>query len=155
MYGYEWKKRDKFDGVEEEHYSTDFMFDRTIEFIERMVQKKRYFATMLSILDPHAPQQVREPYYSMYNHFKFKYPKTGKVALSRKIALPVWTWSYDDVYPVHSDEMIEELENDPTWQSHMSLYFGMVKCIDDNLGKLLQKLKELGIEDNTVVIFTR
>jgi hypothetical protein len=31
--------------------------------------------------------------------------------------------------------------------------YGMVSNIDDNIGKLLQKIKDLGIEENTIVIF--
>ena len=37
----------------EEHYSSDFLFDRGIEFIERQIVKDRHFAMVLSITDPH------------------------------------------------------------------------------------------------------
>ena len=33
-------------------------------------------------------------------------------------------------------------------------YYGMVKCIDDNIGKLIGKLKQLGIYDQTIIVFT-
>lgn len=32
-------------------------------------------------------------------------------------------------------------------------FYGMIACIDENFGKLLQELKDLGIDDNTIVIF--
>ncbi len=32
-------------------------------------------------------------------------------------------------------------------------FFGMISCIDENVGKLMAKLKELGIDDNTLVVF--
>ena len=32
-------------------------------------------------------------------------------------------------------------------------FFGMITNIDDNVGKLMAKLKELGIDDNTLVVF--
>lgn len=34
-----------------------------------------------------------------------------------------------------------------------ALTYGMVANVDANIGRLLAKLKELGIEDNTIVIF--
>ncbi len=36
----------------------------------------------------------------------------------------------------------------------MSRYFGMVKCIDDNVGKILAALRETGVADRTLVVFT-
>jgi uncharacterized sulfatase len=36
----------------------------------------------------------------------------------------------------------------------MALYYGMVKCIDDNVGKILKVLRADGLIDNTIVIFT-
>ena len=36
----------------------------------------------------------------------------------------------------------------------MALYFGMVKCIDDNVGRLLAALETEGMLENTVVVFT-
>jgi hypothetical protein len=36
----------------------------------------------------------------------------------------------------------------------MQQYFGMVKCIDFNVGKLLNHLKKSGLDDDTMIIFT-
>ncbi|OPZ16364.1 MAG: Arylsulfatase [candidate division BRC1 bacterium ADurb.BinA364] len=33
-------------------------------------------------------------------------------------------------------------------------YYGMVKCIDDNVGKILDALKAEGVMENTIVVFT-
>jgi arylsulfatase A-like enzyme len=37
---------------------------------------------------------------------------------------------------------------------NMPRYFGMVKCIDDNVGKILAALRNTGQLENTIVIFT-
>ena len=37
---------------------------------------------------------------------------------------------------------------------NMPRYFGMIKCIDDNVGKILAALKTAGVLDNTIVLFT-
>jgi uncharacterized sulfatase len=34
------------------------------------------------------------------------------------------------------------------------MIYGMVKLIDDNVGKLLDHLEEKGVDQNTIVVFT-
>jgi arylsulfatase A-like enzyme len=36
----------------------------------------------------------------------------------------------------------------------MARYFGMVKCIDDNVGKILDALRSAGVLEDTIVVFT-
>lgn len=36
----------------------------------------------------------------------------------------------------------------------MRQYFGMIKCVDDNVGKLMGFLANSGVDDNTIVVFT-
>ena len=36
----------------------------------------------------------------------------------------------------------------------MRQYYGMVKCIDDNVGKLLETLRRHDLLENTIVVFT-
>lgn len=53
---YEWNDRERFtqSGVKEsDHYATDFLVDRTIEFIDEELKNGNKFALMLSIADPH------------------------------------------------------------------------------------------------------
>jgi uncharacterized sulfatase len=39
-------------------------------------------------------------------------------------------------------------------QESMANYFGMVRCIDDNIGKILSFLKSNQLDQNTIVVFT-
>jgi len=39
-------------------------------------------------------------------------------------------------------------------QSTLSQYFGMVRCIDDNVGKMLAFLEENNLTEDTIVVFT-
>ena len=59
---YEWKEGlRRFNKVQKKHYSTDFMFDRGIEFITRQMnkegKKKKPFAMVISIADPHGENE--------------------------------------------------------------------------------------------------
>jgi uncharacterized sulfatase len=124
--------------VDEQSFTTDFLVDRSLEIIKR--DKEQPFALMLSIPDPHGPNQVRAPYDTMFDHMHFEDPRT----------------------------MHQDLDNSPGWlnlkgkknralqlkQDQMADYFGMVKCIDDNVGRILNFLEENGLSDNTIVVFT-
>jgi arylsulfatase A-like enzyme len=42
----------------------------------------------------------------------------------------------------------------PEYRHQNEIYAAMVKNVDDNMGRLLHKLDELGISENTIVVFT-
>jgi arylsulfatase A-like enzyme len=44
--------------------------------------------------------------------------------------------------------------NENSLKKIMPKYYGMVKCIDDNVGKILDCLREKGLIENTIVVFT-
>lgn len=114
-----------------ESYMTDWLTDKTIEFIKS--NRDRSFCYMVSIPDPHGPDTVRAPYSTAYEAMKFQKPRT-----------------YD-----------RPTRNAPSWAKpkegfghSQSQYYGMVKCIDDNVGRILQCLREANLIDNTIVVFT-
>ncbi len=115
-------------GADEKSFTTDFLADKAVDFIK--AHRNKPFCYMVSIPDPHGPDTVRPPYDTMFKNQTYKTPRT-----------------FD-----------KPLENLPSWArpaggfNGMSLYYGMVKCIDDNVGKILKVLRAEG--DNTIVIFT-
>jgi arylsulfatase A-like enzyme len=123
------------EGADEKSFTTDFLTDKAIKFLEKnnpLVTGKP-FCCMLSLPDPHGPDLVRAPYDTMYLGFQFQAP----VSYNKKTGqYPKWA------------AKAEECSLD------LSLYFGMVKCIDDNVGKLIKYLKEKGLLNNTIVVFT-
>jgi arylsulfatase A-like enzyme len=149
---YEFKKQTKFEGIEDKHFTTDFLFDRGIEFIESATSKGQPFASVLSIPDPHSPNEVRQPYENMYKHFKFTLPSTGTAAWRKSPAAPIWNY-----LPGSANVTLKEVDDhldsyEVHIQDYMQQYFGMVKCIDDNVGKLLNYLKEKGIDEETIIV---
>lgn len=115
-------------------FTTDYLANRAIEFINR--HKERPFCCMVCFPDPHSANLVRPPYDTMYTSMNFQSPLTsGKDTTG----LPAWS---------HGENLRADRMED------MAQYFGMVKCIDDNIGRLLQVLKENKILDRTIVVFT-
>jgi len=118
-------------GADEKSFSTDWLIDRTIEFVE--TNKSKPFCYMVSLPDPHGPDTVRAPYDTMYENQEYEKPTTYEVD---DRAIPAW--------------------GEPAKKSGFgqSKYYGMVKCIDDNVGRLIEKLKKENILEKTMIVFT-
>ena len=56
--------------------------------------------------------------------------------------------------PVSIPEVAEEFKNDERLTQIEKEYASMVKMLDDQVGLIMKELKDLGIDDNTMVIFT-
>ncbi len=116
---------------DEKSYATDFLVDKGIEFIQK--NKKHPFSLYLSIPDPHGPDRIRAPYDTMYQHMSFQAPPTYKKGTE---GVPAWA------LPAKRAGLDQ------------AQYFGMVKCIDDNIGKILTYLKNNDLLDHTIIVFT-
>jgi len=121
-----------------ESFTTDFLVNRALKILEQ--DKDKPFCLMLSIPDPHGPNQVRAPYNTMYSHLKFEDPRTMHPTPDQ---IPGWL-------KLKGKKKKKNVAN----QKQMAQYFGMVKCIDDNIGRILTYLKENNLEENTIVVFT-
>ncbi len=117
-------------GADEKSFTTDFLADKTVEYIHS--HKERPFLFMLSLPDPHGPDRVRPPYDTMFRGQRYEKPRS---ALKANEGLPSWGQKRQEKYD-------------------QSQYYGMVKCIDDNVGKILQALRDAGVIDRTIVVFT-
>ena len=113
-------------------YTTDWLAGKTIEFIGRA--RRRPFLYVVSFPDPHTPFTVREPYMSMYRPQDMPLPRTAVAEPGRA-----------KKGGGRSEEFIRTAK---------ARYCGLVKCIDDNVGRILGALEERGILDRTIVVFT-
>jgi len=85
----------------------------------------------------------------------FKVPTTAVAAMYKDPALPSWAQPASEVQLEQVSQLILEMEqSDSAYQNKHRSVFGMVKLIDDNVGKLLETLKELELANNTIVVFT-
>lgn len=120
-------------GADDKSFATDWLIDRAIEFVK--ANKEKPFCTFISLPDPHGPNTVRAPYNTMFDGVTFEEPKTMQ---REPASIPKW-----------GEGNVASLN-----QKSMRQYFGMVKCIDDNVGKLLDVLEDGGLLESTVVVFT-
>ncbi|MDD2441787.1 MAG: sulfatase-like hydrolase/transferase [Eubacteriales bacterium] len=127
---------------DEQTYTTDWLFAKADAFVSRKRQKP--FFLVLSIPDPHTPFSVRAPYDRMYAPEDMPVPETfydSKPAWLETDAARHWT-------------LLPEGMTEENLKKNMAQYCGEVKCIDDNVGLFLDRLKQLDLLDETILIFT-
>lgn len=123
------------DNADPSTFSTDWLTNRAIEFVTAKGVQKPFFA-VVSYPDPHGPNTVRTPYDTQFDDLPFKAPRTYRA----NAPTPKW---------------VGKVKRHPVFRgADMSKYFGMVKCLDDNIGRLLQRLQASGRLDNTLIIMT-
>ena len=105
-------------------YCSDIFAENAVKFIEK--NKNKPFFCYLSFNAPHTPLQVPKKYYNMYKDLD---PEVGFI-----------------------DESLASKMSEKDKEDARRIY-GMVTNIDDNVGKVLNKLTELGIEEETIIIF--
>ncbi len=124
-------------------YTTDWLTARAVEFIEK--KRSSPFCFMVSFPDPHPLYTVRAPYNTMFKPGEVKLPPTLHQKNEDK---PDWA-RYDRKLTARTPGKREH------WiRKKKAQYCGMVKCIDDNVGKILAALRRSGQWENTVVVFT-
>ncbi|QDT07097.1 Choline-sulfatase [Rubripirellula lacrimiformis] len=123
-------------GADQESFSTDWLSNRAMDFIRKHAGEP--FCYHLSLPDPHGPNAVRAPYDQMFENTPIRPPATFQT----EYPLPKYIGSgaKNAKLSFRADQM--------------SLYFGMVRCIDDNVGRILALIDELNLTDRTIVVFT-
>jgi arylsulfatase A-like enzyme len=137
----------------ENYYTTDAFTDHAIETVKRFANTGRPFFLHLAFTAPHSPIQARPEDIARY---KGKY-RTGWDALrqqryTRQLELKFLArnWKLSGRDPLVYDWQTANQE----WEDlRMAVYAAMVDRMDQNIGRVLQTLKELNLETNTVVIF--
>ncbi len=122
------------DGPEGEHLP-DRLATETIRFIE--AHRDRPFLAYLSFYSVHTPLVGRPDLVEKYQQ------KAERLGLLDKEQFA----DEEQVWPVDQPRRVRVV------QSH-AVYAAMVEAMDEAVGKVLAKLDELGLDENTVVFFT-
>lgn len=123
-----------------EHTITAVQGRQTIDALER--NKANKFIITCSFHCPHSPMLPSEPYASMYKPSEMPVPKT----ISDKME--------GNPYNKTNGRMLMPEYADSTKIGYMTAnYYAFVTEIDDWVGKIIAKLDELKLRENTLIIF--
>ncbi|UVI28285.1 sulfatase family protein [Paenibacillus spongiae] len=141
------------------HYNT-WIAARTNALMERYTDDEEPFFVWASFPDPHPPYLVSEPWDTMYDPERLTLPELtpgeheanpphfGMTQLER----PDFSAYQETGKGVHG--LYTHLIPKEKQRKNMAVYYGMVSFMDKYVGRILDKLDELGIADNTIVVYT-
>ncbi len=116
-------------------YLTDRLANECISFIQK--EKQSTFFLMYSLYAVHNPLQAPQ---ALINKYKEKQQRLGYNDKDRFIKDEAW------------------MKHQPDWKNRLvqdhAVYAAMIENMDWNIGRIIQSLKEKGLLENTLIIFT-
>lgn len=113
------------------------------EFLLNRKEDDKPFFLMLGYLSPHFPLIIPESYYRKYKD---------------RVPMPELPDNWFERLPTNYQQLIIGFGVDRDDQEIVKLgrelYWGFVEWMDDQIGQVLSALKDSGIADNTIVIYT-
>lgn len=126
-----------------EDSETPYLTGRAIDFITEAGDQP--WCLHLSYIKPHWPYIVPAPYHQMYGLDDILPPNRSQ--LERQDAHPVYA-----AFMQHRDS--RAFQRDEVRQAVIPAYMGLVKQIDDQIGRLMAFLEENGRLEDTLIVFT-
>jgi uncharacterized sulfatase len=152
-----------WDLPEEFHYSA-WTAERSIAAVERAHDEGRPFFVWASFHDPHPPYLVPEPWAGMYDPdaMPLGYPLDPPLTPGELDAMPPhfaetqkerpdfseWRETPFGNHGFHSHRVGED-----AMKRNVATYYGMTSLMDHHIGRILSRLDELGLAENTLVVF--
>ena len=138
----------------EDFYSTDYFTKNAISYLEEYKNDKKPFFLYLAYTAPHDPLMAWPEDIAKYRgKYKVGYNTIRDARYQKMLALGM----VDPAMPLSSQttknwDKLSDTEKDQE-DLRMSIYAAMVGRIDQNIGKLIDKLKQTGKLDNTLILF--
>ena len=127
----------------DEESETPYITGRAMDFIREAGDTP--WCLHLSYIKPHWPYIVPAPYHDMYG------PETHLPPVRSEA-------EREDPHPVYGAFMEERVSrafcDDGTRTRVLTAYMGLIKQIDDQMGRLMAFLDEQGLTDETMIVFT-
>ncbi len=135
-------------------YTTDAFTDYALNYLDEYGRDESPFFLYVGYTAPHYPLHAWPEDIAKYrDSYKVGWDRLRQQRLERMLEMGLieerWALSTRD-----PDSLPwEEIEQKDAWDLKMAVYAAMVDRVDQNVGRLLAKVRELGVEENTVVLF--
>jgi len=124
-----------------------FLAKTATEYIA--ANKDNPFILYVSFLEPHMP--FHGPLTDLYDPFEIKLPDNFDADITEEDILRVRIMA--ESFRRNGDGQYD-LSTEAGWRQLIAAYRGLCTLVDRNVGKILQSLKENGLEENTIIVFT-
>ena len=138
----------------DDFYMTDAFTDYSIKFLDEAKEKKKPFLLYTAFTSPHWPLHARPEDIAKY---RGKYVDGWDALRAKRHARMIELGIVDAKWPLTARDATA-----PAWESvkdkddldlRMAVYAAQIDRMDQNIGRILAKLREIGAEENTLVLF--
>lgn len=140
--GWMFMNADKPANIREEDGETPWLTTKTMEFMDA---QKAPWCAHVSYIKPHWPYIVPAPYHDMFG------PNHVPAPLRHDKEL-------EDAHPIYEayaqNRIAQAFQREDVRQKVIPAYMGLIKQCDDQLGRLLDYLDEIGQSANTMIVLT-
>lgn len=144
------------DSLPKGFYSSDFYTQKAMEYISESVEENKPFFSYIAYTAPHWPLQVPDEYIGLYEgryDEGYEALSAERIAQGKKLGIlsentPAQELT-QNVMPWKELNADEKAKASRT----MEIYAAMVERLDANVGKIIEHLKSLNQDDNTLIIF--
>jgi len=142
--------------IPEELYPTAYIADKSCAWLERYADGKRDkpFFLMTSFPDPHHPFTPPGRYWSMYRPQDMPLPPSFQIGNRAPARAVAWAMAQRESGRADTAAQAAFAVTEREAREAMALSCGMIAMIDDAIGRVLGRLAERGLADDTVVVFT-
>ncbi len=140
--------------AEKDFYTTDYFANHAISWLDEYKEEKEPFFLYLAFTAPHDPLMAWPEDIAKY---KGKYDqgydptRLARYKKQKEIGLIDETFKLSEATYPKWDELDDSIRLDEI--KKMEVYAAMIDRMDQNIGRLLAKLKEIGKDENTLILF--
>ena len=135
--------------VPQDGYITTLLTEKAIEFLQNQKDADEPFFLYLSHKAVHGPFTPEPKYRGSLANGRFDLPESSQLLSDNQLNRPRWlldqrnSWHGMD-FPLHTDTSVEK---------YYKSYCEALRSVDDSIGAVMEQLKEMGIYDDTLVIY--
>jgi arylsulfatase A-like enzyme len=146
--------------IPERYHYDAWIAERTNAQLEKHAENQEPFFLWSSFFDPHPPYLVPEPWDTMYDPKRITLATVTQCEHDRnpphfgltQQSNPDFSEYRESGKGIHG--MHSHLHEAESLKKDVAVYYGMISLMDKYIGVILDKLDDLGLADNTVVVFT-
>lgn len=147
--------------IPEEYHYDAWIADESNKMLEEYKKNGDQFMLWASFFDPHPSYFVPENWVNMYDPEKLTLPTLHPQELEKATELhkltqeenPDFSKFQSSEYAIHGC-LSHIKEDEMTRRKNLAIYYSMVSLMDKYIGKILDKLDELDLTKNTIIVFT-
>lgn len=129
-------------------HSTELFTDTALSFIEKEKDSDKPFFMYLSYLAPHDPRTMPKEFKEMYRAEDIELPEN----FVEKHPFYFGVGEYRG--ETRDEDLAAYPRNELEIKQHIADYYAMISHIDYNVGRLIESLRQNGLLENTIVVFT-